>query len=223
VTPEKAKAVIEKYFGKWRATGPKPKTQLPPVPANIPSNVVVPDTSRVQDKVVLAQTVGMTRSNPDYYALVLGNHVLGGGFYASRLYQQLREETGLVYSVGVELEANKTRALYAVGYGCNPGNVAKARAIVYRNLVEMQKQPVNQSELRQAKAMLLRQIPLTESSLESIARGLISRSTLGLPLDEPTVAAHRYVALTPEQVKAAFSKWLRPNDLVQIVQGPTPK
>jgi len=223
VTAEKAKAVIEKYFGKWRATGPKPKTQLPRVPANTPSNVVVPDTSRVQDKVVLAQTVGLTRNNPDYYALVLGNHVLGGGFYASRLYQQLREETGLVYSVGVELEANKTRALYAVGYGCNPGNVAKARAIVYRNLLEMQKQPVSAAELRQAKAMLLRQIPLAESSLDSIAQGLISRSTLDLPLDEPTVAAHRYVALTSKQVKAAFAKWLRPGDLVQVVQGPTPK
>ncbi|MEJ2671164.1 MAG: pitrilysin family protein [Deltaproteobacteria bacterium] len=222
VTPARAKAVIQKYFGPWKAAGPKPDTLLPPVPPNSPSTVQVPDASRVQDKVILAETVGLTRQNPDYYALVLGNHVLGGGFYATRLYQQLREETGLVYTVGVDLKANKTRALYGVDYGCEPGNVAKARAIVYRNLVEMQNQPVGPGELRQAKAMLLRRIPLAESSLESIAEGLLSRATLDLPLDEPTVAARRYVALTPGQVQAAFAKWLRPADLAQVTQGPAP-
>jgi zinc protease len=222
VTPKRAKAAIEKYFGKWEAIGPKPDTQLPPVPPNAPSTVTVPDASRVQDKVILAETVGLTRNNPDYYALVLGNHVLGGGFYATRLYQQLREETGLVYNVGVELEATQTRALYAVDYGCDPDNVGKARAIVYRNLVEMQNQPVVPDELRQAKAMLLRKIPLAEASLESIAQGLLVRSTLDLPLNEPTIAAQHYVAMTAAQVKAAFAKWLRPADLVEVSQGPAP-
>jgi zinc protease len=223
VTPERARAVIEKFFGQWRAMGSKPRTLLPPVPANAPSTVLVPDVSRVQDKVILAETVGLTRHNPDYYALVLGNHVLGGGFYATRLYQQLREETGLVYSVGVEMDADQTRALYAVDYGCDPDNVGRARAIVQRNLVEMQTRLVHPDELRQAKAMLLRKIPLAESSVESIALGLISRSKLDLPLDEPTVAAQRYVAMTAEQVKAAFAKWLRPASLVQVTQGPAPQ
>ncbi|MHB9075006.1 MAG: M16 family metallopeptidase [Desulfobaccales bacterium] len=221
ITPEQAQKVIDKHFGHWQATGPKPDTLLPPVPPNSPATVVVPDASRVQDKVTLAETLGLTRSNPDYYALALGNHVLGGGFYATRLYQQLREETGLVYTVGVELDATQTRAVYAVGYGCNPGNVAKAQAIVVRNLAAMQTQPVPDDELHQAKAMLLRAIPLAESSLSSIAQGLLSRSILDLPLDEPTLAAQRYMAMTGAQVQAAFAKWLRPADLVQVTQGPT--
>jgi zinc protease len=223
VTPERAQKVIAKYFGAWRATGPKPKVLLPPVPSNKPSIVAVPDSSRVQDKVTLAETLGLTRSNPDYYALVLGNHVLGGGFYATRLYQQLREETGLVYYVGVDVNATKTRAVYAVDYACNPGNVAKARGIIVRNLKQMQTGLVNPGELRQAKAMLLREMPLQEASLSSIAAGLISRWVLDLPLDEPTVAAKHYVSLTAPQVKAAFVKWLRPQDLVQITQGPAPR
>jgi zinc protease len=223
VTPKRARAVIEKFFGQWQATGPKPETLLPPVPANAPSTVAVPDASRVQDKVILAETVGLTRNHPDYYALALGNHVLGGGFYATRLYQQLREETGLVYNVGVELDANQTRALYAVNYGCDPDNVGKAGAIINQNLVDMQNRLVQPDELRQAKAMLLRQIPLAEASLESIAQGLLVRSTLDLPLNEPTMAAQHYVAMTAEQVKAAFAKWLRPADLVQVSQGPAPQ
>jgi zinc protease len=222
VTPERARAVVERWFGQWQATGPKPETLLPPVPPNAPTTVAVPDSSRVQDKVILAETVGLTRGNPDYYALVLGNHVLGGGFYATRLYQQLREETGLVYNVGVELEANQTRAVYAVDYGCDPHNVGRARAIVERNLAVMQTRLVQPDELRQAKAILLRQIPLAESSLESIAQGLLSRSALNLPLDEPTLAAHRYLAMTAEQVKEAFATWVRTGGLVQVTQGPSP-
>ncbi|MGP8105444.1 MAG: M16 family metallopeptidase [Desulfobaccales bacterium] len=224
VTPKQARQVIEQYFGQWTASGPKPNILLPPVPPNTPASVAVPDASRVQDKVDLGETLGlMTRSNPDYYALVLGNHVLGGGFYATRLYRELREETGLVYSVEVELQAHQTRALYAIEYACDPDNVAKVHGIVARNLLEMQSQRVNPDELRQAKLMLLRRIPLSESSLQNIAMGLLRRSILDLPPDEPITAAKDYASMTAEQVQAAFAKWVRPADLVQITQGPPPK
>ena len=223
ITPERAKVAVAKYFGGWQAQGPKPKTLLPPVPANAPEVVNVPDASRVQDKVILAETLGLTRANPDYYALKLGNHVLGGGFYATRLYQDLREKTGLVYFVAVQESADQTRALYAVNYGCNPDNVSKARNIVKANLVKMVRHPVTPGELRQAQTMLLKEIPLSASSLGSIAQGLIARSTLDLPLDEPTIAARHYLALTPEQVQAAFARWVRPEDLVQVTLGPAPQ
>jgi zinc protease len=223
VTTEKAKAVVQKHFGSWRATGPKPGVLLPPVPPNKPSTIAVPNTSRVQCKVTLAETLGLTRSNPDYYALELGNHVLGGGFYATRLYQDLREKTGLVYNVSSSFQVGKTRASYVVKYACDPPNVTKARAIVERNLKDMQTTPVRPEELRRAKAMLLREIPLSESSLGSIGRGLISRSILDLPLDEPIAAAHQYVQFTAEQVKEAFAKGLRPADLVQVTEGPSPR
>jgi zinc protease len=223
VTPEHAKTVIEKYFGAWKASGPKPQTDLPTVPPNKPVTTAVPDTSRVQDKVILGQTLGLNRFNPDYYALQLGNHVLGGAFYATRLYRELRANTGLVYYVDSSFEIGRTRGVYAVEYGCDPPNVAKARAIVQRELLSMQNAPVTPEELKQAKALLLREIPLSESSVDSIASGLLSRATIGLPLDEPTLAAHRYLQLTAAEVQAAYSKWLRPGDLVQVTEGPAPK
>jgi zinc protease len=222
VTPEKAASVINKYFGTWKAVGVKPNLLLSPVPPNKPSAVNVPDTSRIQDEVILAETLGITRSDPDYYALNLGNHVLGGGFYATRLYRDLREQTGLVYTVGVDLEAGKTRTTYAVTYASDPSNVTRARAIIERNLKMMKTQLVSPDELQRAKAMLLREIPLTESSLGGIARGFIHRSVLDLPLDEPTRAAHRYIALTAQQVRSAFARRLRVKGLVQVTEGPAP-
>jgi len=223
VSPEKARAVIEKYFGSWKAQGPKPETLLPPVPSNRPSVTGIPNSSRIQDEVFLAQTLGLTRSNPDYYALELGNHVLGGGFYATRLYQDLRERTGLVYYVASSFDVGRTRSLYTVSYGCDPPNVNKARDIVERNLKEMQTTPVSSEKLQLARALLLREIPLKESSVEAIARGFLYRATHDLPLDEPILAAHRYLKLTAEEVKAAYAKWLRPKDLVEVTEGPGAK
>jgi zinc protease len=222
VKPEEAKTVIEKHFGLWKAVGEKPDTLLPPVPPNKIYTTAVPDDSRIQDKVILAETLELNRSDPDYYSLMLGNHVLGGAFYATRLYQDLREKTGLVYYVSSSFDIGRTRSLYAVSYACDPPNVSRARAIIENNLQEMQKNVVTPDELRQAKAQLLREIPLSESSMDSIAHGLIYRSAHELPLDEPILAAHRYVKLTAEQVRGAFVKWLRPGDLVQVTGGPAP-
>lgn len=223
VTPDQAQAVIEKYFGAWKAAGPKPETDLPAVPRNKASASVVPDRSRVQDEVSLGQTFELTRQHPDYYALQLGLQVLSGGFYASRLYQDLRERTGLVYSIDARLQSGKTRSVFTVSYACDPSNVAKARALVERNLGDLQTKPVTSVELQQAKILLLRRIPLSESSIDGIAGGLLHRSMRDLPLDEPITAAKRYVAFTASDVQAAFAKWLKLEDLAQVVLGPNPQ
>ena len=223
IPSDQAKAVITEYFAGWRAEGAKPETDLPTAPANKPASTAVPNASRVQDEVTLAETLQLNRFNPDYYALELGNHVLGGGFYATRFYRDLREKGGLVYSVSSSFNVGKTRGVYEVHYGCDPPNVSKAHNIVARDLKDMQTAPPSSHEVEEAKALLLREIPLSESSVETIAGGMISRTLLGLPLDEPIQAAHRYIALTPEAVRAAFAKWVRPDDLVQVTEGPAPQ
>jgi zinc protease len=193
------------------------------VPLNTPSTHAVPDSSRVQDNVMLAETLGLVRSNPDYYALEVGNRILGGGFYASRLYRDLREKAGLVYYVVPRFDVRKTRARYTIRYGCYPKNVSKARAMIVRNLKKMQTAPVTAGELTKAKALLLRQIPLSEASVGAIANGLLRRVDRGLPLDEPERAAQRYLKMTPRAIQKAFATWVRPTSFVEVTQGPTPK
>ncbi len=223
VTPEEARTVIEEWFGGWKTEGPKPNTTLPPVPLNKPSATNVADPEAVQDSVDLSEQLNLNRFDPAYYPLQLGDHVLGGGFYATRLYHDLRQVNGYVYYVGVDLDASKTRATYTVSYGCNPGNVSKARALVERDLNQMRTQNVSDAELHQAKAMLLRKIPLSESSEEDVAAGLLARAEIGLPLDEPILAARRYYALDADQVREAFFKLVHPENLVQVVRGPAPQ
>lgn len=222
VTPRQARTTIEKYFGGWKARGPKPQTLLPPAPLNKPGMTTVPDHSRVQDKVVQIETLGLKRSNPDYYALQLGNHVLGGGFYSTRLYRDLREHSGLVYYVSSAFEVGKTRAIYEVSFACDPPNVSHASAIIKRDLKAMQTTLVTPAELHNARASLLRAIPLSESSTNSIAMGLLSRASHDLPLNEPLRAAKYYAHLSAKAVEKAFAKWVRPDAMARIVQGPAP-
>ena len=223
VTPERARQAIEKTFGAWRAHGPKPPVELPQVPPSRASVAAVPDDSRVQDQVMLAETLGLTRFDPDYYALELGNRVLDGGFFASRLYRDLRKTAGLVYYVSSSFEIGRSRALYMARYACDPANVSRARAIIRRDLRAMQTDPVDARALRQAKSLALNAIPLSQASVDAVAGGLLARASLGLELDEPRRAAQLYASLTAEQVRAAYARWLRVDDLAQITQGPAPR
>jgi len=95
--------------------------------------------------------------------------------------------------------------------------------MVVGEIKAMQAAPPRRTSSCGSRPLLLRQIPLNESSVDDIAHGLLGRVDLGLPLDEPTIAARRYIELGPVEVQAAFRKWLRPDDLVRVSEGPTPQ
>jgi zinc protease len=218
-----ARRIITRYFGKWRAIGPRPEIDLPAVPLNKPSPHLVPDANRVQDRVALAQVGEVTRKSPDYYPLQVGMNVLAGGFYATRFFRELREETGLVYTVDGQLEAGTNRSLLSIAYGCDPENVGKARAVIEQELREMQSREVTPEELQQAKMLLLRQIPLSRASVGGIAGQYLGLVRDRLPLDEPMQAAGRLLAISAGEVREAFARRVRPDDLVQVTQGPPPR
>ena len=222
VDPADARGAIEKYFGGWMAEGTTPDPTLPPVPKNSAKDFSVADPEAVQASVTLAEEVGLTRFDPDYYAIQLGNNVLGGGFYATRLYHDLRQVAGLVYNVDDSFTAGKTRSVYTVTFGSDPPNVTKARDLIVRDLRAMQMENVTPEELHQAKALLLRQMALQQSSEDAIAGILLARAQIGLPLDESRRMGQRYYDLTADEVRAAFAKWIRPQDFVQVVRGPQP-
>lgn len=221
ITPAEAKQAVEKQFGTWRAKGMKPETDPHAVPNNLPTSVSVPDSSRVQDEVTMAETMGLTRAHPDYYPLQLGLHILSGAFYATRLYRDLREEAGLVYMVEAFLQAGKNRSIFGVVYGCDPGNNMKASAMIERDLEEMRKDVVTPTELRQARTLLIRQLQLEGTSTSGIANELLALSLADLPLDEPQRASQRYRKITAAQIKQAFSSWIRPGGFAHVSQGPS--
>ncbi len=162
----------------------------------------------------------MNRFHADYYALQLGDHVLGGGFYATRLYRDMRQKAGYVYNVDNSLHAGENagadifgdlrlRSGERLAEGARAGRAGTApRRCAPTN--------VSPAELQQAKALLLRSITLSESSEDAVAGGFVARALVGLPLDESFRAAQKYYDLTADDVRKAFEKWIRPEALVQV-------
>lgn len=223
VQPDAVKKAVTKAFGHWQAKGRKPDVTLPKVPDNKASFHHVPDQARSQDKVRLAESLDLTWDNSDFYPLKMANQVLTGGVFASRLYRELRVQNGLVYYVGSDLMTQRNRTRLVFEYGSDPDKVGQADKMIRQALVQMAKVPISDKELHRARAGLVRQVPLNEAGADSISYGLLSRVELGQPLDEPYRAAKAYQSIDAKQIRAAVKKWLRPDDLVRVVQGPKPK
>jgi zinc protease len=222
VTPDQAKAALTKYFGAWSAVGPKPNVYPSPVPNNAASTATVPATGRVQSSVQLVETTGLLRKDPDFAPVQVANTILSGGFYSSLLYHDLREVHGYVYYVGSRLQAGKVRSTFSVSYGSDPKNVVPAEGLVVNDLRSMQRRPVAADRLLRAKAQLMGDIPIAQDSYDGVGSLFLRYAGLGLPLDQYSVDARRELDVTSAQIRAAMSKWVRPNGFVRIVTGPGP-
>ncbi len=222
VTPAAAKATVEKYFGGWKATGPRPDVIPRPVPLNPPGYAVVPNPFASQDEVLMAQALPLDLYSPDRYALELGNDVLGSNGFASRLMVDVRVRHGYAYGAYSFSQFSRSRALFVVEYACDSDKVAPVDSLVRHDIMAMQDSLVTPTEMTNARQYEIRSIPLGVSSVDAIASSLASWSVNNQPLDQPMVAARRYLAMTPDDVRSAFRKYIDLGHLVQAVVGPTP-
>ena len=124
------------------------------------------------------------------------------------------------YSVDAALSSDTSHSEFEISCGTLPKNVFTVRRIIEGILDDMARHPVRKTELDQSKNILLNQLILTRTSYEGIAGELMDSAMLGLPLDQPETAAVAYSRITVQQVQSAFSRWVRPNDLVQVTRGP---
>jgi zinc protease len=220
VTPELARSTIEKYFGDWHASGPRPNVFPPAIKPNRSANAYVPATGRIQADVTLAEMLPLTYRDPDLPLLQLANTVLTGGFYASLLYHDLREIHGYAYTVDSTLLPGHNRSRFTINYGADPRNVAAAAHRVVADLTSLQRHPLDAGRLLRAKALVVGSIPVAHESYESVADEMLDYASLGQPLDEDRIDAQAQLAATPERLRAAMARWIRPGDLVEVVQGP---
>lgn len=222
VTPEEARASVERWFGGWKADGPPPAVTPPAVQANAASEANVPATGRIQDTVRMSETLKLSWDDDAIAPLLLANTMLSGDF-SSILIRDLRVTKGYVYYVTSGLNEGKTRSTFAVRYGSSPDNVSKAKALALADLARMQTAPVDNERLLRAKSSLLSAIPIGDESYDGLAKQLAKTVSEGLPIDEDIILAQREFAATPQDVQSAMKQFVRPEGFVTIIEGPAPK
>jgi zinc protease len=224
VTPDAARAAVEGAFGAWaKPQTPPPVLTLPAVPLNEPGDVKVTLPSAGQDNVTLEQTVPLSRGDADFIPLVVGNAILGGGSGGpeqSRLFRDLRQNAGLVYSIVSEFGASESRAQFSVDYASLPSNADRIADAIDAEIAKMQSQPVEPFELSLVKASLVRRAIAGGAAVSAIGNALLSDAQNGYPLDQDRLDSESELGTTAAAVQAAFAKHIKPDHFVRVVEGP---
>ena len=162
---------------------------------------------------------GMKRKNPDYYAMLVMNHILGGGSFTSRLYDEVREKRGLAYSVGT---GNYPMALAGVLIGSaatENARVAETLEVIRTEWARMAKGDITEAELTSAKNYVMGSFPLTLTSTDTIARVLVSMQINDLGLDYLDQRKKYISAVTLDDVNRLAREMLKPEMMDIIVVG----
>ncbi len=224
VTAQQAQDAVGKAFAGWQAgTDAVPSLDLPVVPLNAPGDVNLTIPAMGQSDVTFLQTVPLARTAPDMYPLQLGNAILGGGSGGpeqSRLFRDLRQNAGLVYSIGSQLTTGKTRSQFSVFFACLPANEERISSQIDAEIGKMKSEPVGAFELALVKASLVRRTVIANSSESSIGSSLLDDASNGLPLDQADLDVRRYLATDAQAITAAFGSYIHPENFIRVVEGP---
>lgn len=159
------------------------------------------------------------RHDPDYYALVAGNYILGGGGFDSRLMKVLRDRHGYTYGVHSTLEPATEAGMFTIGYSTQKKNtkdsLAQAQAVIKQFIEE----GPTEEELAQAKANIIGSFPLRFDSNAKLVKYLSIIGYHNLPNDYLEAYPKAIGKLTVEQVKDAWQRRVKPEDLHIVIVG----
>jgi zinc protease len=223
VSPEAARVSIERAFGAWKSSGDPPSLTLPALPINAPGDVKVTVPALSQDQVRMAEVVRVDRSSAQYPAMELATAIFGGGSLGpeqSRLFRDIRQNAGLVYSIGAQYSPEKSRSEFSIDFASSPGNLDRISRLIDTGITRLQTEVPGEFEMSLAKSAIVRRTIVGFSSLASIGGALLSNGEAGYPLDQDRLDAGAIIATPGQAVKQAFAAYVRPSGFVKLVVGP---
>jgi zinc protease len=162
---------------------------------------------------------GLKRNDPDWYAAYVLNYVLGGGGFASRLNEEVREKRGLAYSVYSYLYPLDYAAIHMGGVGTQNGRVAEALKVIKEQIVLARDKGITTVELNNAKRFLNGSFPLRLTSSGRIARLLLAIQQENLGIDYLDRRADLINSVTLDDVARVAKRLLQPEKLLIVVVG----
>jgi zinc protease len=162
---------------------------------------------------------GMARSDPDYFALYVGNHILGGGGFTSRLMNEVREKKGLAYSVYSYFIPLKQPGAFEIGLQTKKEQADEALQLVRNILAEFIAKGPTEKELLAAKQNIIGGFPLRIDSNSKIIGYLSTIGFYDMPLTYLDDFTRKVEQVSVAQVKAAFARHINPNAMATIIVG----
>jgi zinc protease len=220
VEPAAAIALLEQTLGRWEASAPLPELRLPPPLAL--SGVQRRDITmrgKVQSDVLWA-VHGLSRSDPDYYAVSVANMILGRIGLGGRLGDNVRERQGLAYYCGSSVEADLGAGPWAAIAGVNSANVERALAAILHEIAQFREDGPTPQELSDARDYMTGSLVLGLETNDGIASTLLGIERYGLGFDYIARYPALINAITAEQIVAVARRYLSTEDYVVAVAGP---
>jgi len=217
VHQEEASQLIQAYLGGWKS-GPL----SPPLPAPAPE-LTRPVIIKIDRPISQANLVwgheGVTRSNPDFYALQVMNYILGGGGFVSRLMDSIRDNLGLTYGIYSHFEARQQPGSFRISLQTKNQNANQAISEVQKELKKFLDQGITPTELAEAKAYLTGSFPLKMDTNGKLVQLLTAMEFYGLGLDYPEKFPELINRVTAEEVLRVARKYLHPGRFLLVVVG----
>jgi zinc protease len=217
VTEKETVALLRQRFAGWK---PAEKGDPPHAhPAAITSLTVKKmDKNITQANIAMGQ-VGISRENPDFYAVVVMNYILGGGGFSSRLMDNIRDNRGLAYDVRSSFAAQKEPGAFRVWTQTKSESANEAIVEIFKELKRIRTEPVSDKELADAKAYLTGSFPLRMDTSAKIASILTSIEIFKLGLDYPQRYASLINGVTKEDILRVAKKYIDLDHMVMVVLG----
>jgi zinc protease len=221
VSKTEATEIVQGLLQKVPQSGP-PISKLPefersPVEPLTQREITIPFDSQ-QAHIAMGMTA-VTRSNPDYFPLLVGNYVLGGGGFVSRLMLEVREKRGLAYSVFSYFAPGKDVGIFQAGLQTKNDQATLALEVMSSTIAQFIANGPTQSELDAAKSNLINGYPLRIDNNRKLLDNVSSIAWNNLPLDTMDVWTKQVEAVSLEQVKVAFQKYLAMDRMKIVVLG----
>lgn len=212
-----ARNLAEERFGGWAG----PATTRPVL--NIERRrgaarvIIVNRPGSVQSEIRMGH-LGVARSNPDYFPLIVMNTILGGAF-SSRLNLNLREKNGFTYGVSSSFSMRRDPGLFLVSTAVQTEVTADAVTEILREIDGIRSAPVSSSELVDARTYIAGTFPLRLQTTHGIASRLAELVVYGLPDDYFASYRERVLEVEDDEVLRVASTHIRPDDLTLVVVG----
>lgn len=215
----RADALVTELLGQLPQLQPcAPLPAVPEVaPLAAPQDIRVPLQS-AQAHVLLGQP-GYKRSDPDFFALLVGNHILGGGGFTSRLMNQVREQRGLSYSVYSDFSPGRDAGAFTIGLQTRPDQADEAITVARQVLADFVADGPTADELQAARDNLIGGFALRIDSNRKLLANVANIAWNDLPLDYLEHWGERVAAVTAGQIQTAFQRVLQPARMVTVVVG----